>query len=218
MCGGARTRGAKEVEMGCATCDAAQEVARKQRLAIEPYRPGIQLLGTPEQNAVGRRWLDDLARTPTGRAVLDRVDRLAAAHGGKPETLIYDSTGQWAGIQLNDARGTAQGFDAWGRPVPGPGVDSGNIFIQYNQETTVTPRTPGGVLLGHELIHTIHSMEGANMTPFPDTSNPRDLGTTLEESRTIGIGRYADDPLSENRIRSEWSTPLPRREIHLTAP
>lgn len=64
------------------------------------------------------------------------------------------------------------------------------------------------VSLAHEMVHGYRMMKG---TFTGGTSNPRTLGTPAarEEDRAVGIGKYANEPLSENGVRLEHG--LPRR-------
>jgi hypothetical protein len=52
--------------------------------------------------------------------------------------------------------------------------------------------SPPFIALAHELIHALHGLKGEKK------------GTTKEEEeRTVGIGDFGDEPISENKIRSE---------------
>ncbi|MBI1811918.1 MAG: hypothetical protein HYR78_08345 [Nitrospirae bacterium] len=85
-------------------------------------------------------------------------------------------------------------------------TDSGNSYspaekvIEYNPEKDHIYsgnekwhyRDPE-IGLGHEAIHGLHDIEN-------------NLGSTreIEESKTVGIGKFSNDPYTENKIRSEY--------------
>jgi hypothetical protein len=56
--------------------------------------------------------------------------------------------------------------------------------------------SPPFVGLGHELIHALHSLQGENK------------GGSEEEKRTVGIGQYASEVISENALRKDANLPL----------
>ena len=57
---------------------------------------------------------------------------------------------------------------------------------------------PASIILGHELIHAWHTLEKTDQLAksFSDTK-------AIEEARTIGLGRFAKDALTENSLRRE---------------
>lgn len=62
--------------------------------------------------------------------------------------------------------------------------------------------TPAYVALAHELVHAFHTLSGDRNPDRPAGKAP------LEEARTVGAGKYADNRLCENAIRRENSLPL----------
>jgi hypothetical protein len=71
--------------------------------------------------------------------------------------------------------------------------------VKYNQNTIYTPdgSRPNFIGLAHELIHAMHNLHG-------DAS----ANTQTEEHRTVGIGLFAGEAISENTIRAEHGVPL----------
>lgn len=57
------------------------------------------------------------------------------------------------------------------------------------------------IVVGHELIHALHAMwsQISSHCPFED----RGLAPNHEEARTTGLGPYADEWLTENRLRAD---------------
>jgi hypothetical protein len=58
---------------------------------------------------------------------------------------------------------------------------------------------PAFIILGHELIHAYHSLCGSS-----DYGEGYHGNKAIEEARTIGLGPWANDPLTENGLRKEW--------------
>nr|WP_195761682.1 XopG/HopH/AvrPtoH family type III secretion system effector [Pantoea sp. 201603H] len=63
------------------------------------------------------------------------------------------------------------------------------------------------VSLGHELVHSYRMMKGTYTGGSSDRLDPK-TAAGQEESRAVGIGKYANEPLSENGIRQEHGLPL----------
>lgn len=74
--------------------------------------------------------------------------------------------------------------------------------------------TPAHIALGHELIHCLHFMSGDTNRHTTDREfDPGDSYIKHEEARTIGLGIYAGNRISENALRAEWGQP--RRKGYL---
>lgn len=67
-----------------------------------------------------------------------------------------------------------------------------NVQIITNKGETAFPF----IVLAHELIHSLHCLEGIKI-------DGRD-----EELWTTGIGKYANNPMSENAFRNQFGLPL----------
>src|SRR5262249_9723424 len=62
---------------------------------------------------------------------------------------------------------------------------------------------PPFIILGHELIHALHTLTNTSDYKYdPKTNN------AIEEARTIGLGPWKDDQLTENGLRDEWKVKL----------
>ena len=77
---------------------------------------------------------------------------------------------------------------------------------------------PDFIILGHELIHAHHSLLGS--TKYTLSEDPTDTkinvnDNAIEEARTIGIGPWAGEDLTEDGLRREWNIPL--RSTHTGA-
>ena len=210
--------------MGCLTCKAVDDAALRDGNLFEPYSSGIRLLGPPAGLVKLRAWLDQLKKTPTGSLLLQKIDDDARVHGGKPVTIAYikdarlDQIGA-AGFERGDT-GTASSFQITPDGVPhyerGTPMSSEKGYIVMG-DVADQPKTPGGVALGHELIHLDHYMNGEGLLTSPDPSDTGDLMGNQEESRTIGIDAWTKNTMSENQIRREWGN-LPLRTTHGSLP
>lgn len=103
----------------------------------------------------------------------------------------------------------ASGFDG----QTGPGWSEADNLVRWNTENQ--PNQPGDedqlngiptfIILGHELVHALHSLMGS--TKYTDNFSD---DKAIEECRTIGIGPWSVEPLTENGLRDEWK--LRKRE------
>ncbi|PPQ28717.1 M91 family zinc metallopeptidase [Rhodopila globiformis] len=59
---------------------------------------------------------------------------------------------------------------------------------------------PPFIILGHELAHALHTLQGTDNYG----AGIRD-DVAIEEARTIGLGPWANDNLTENGLREEWN-------------
>ncbi len=161
----------------------------------------IQLSGSPMFNNKVVRDLYLLSTTPTGRALLSRLEAAGETvtiteHPGvngfcRPVSWDRARAGDPTGsvVQYNpDYRSNA--FDS-----------SGNMLAQ-----------PPQVILGHELVHALNNSEGTHHTgtdPSPPASQPT---IDREESSAIGTGSHNGDAVTENGIRDDLG--LGRRDNH----
>lgn len=70
--------------------------------------------------------------------------------------------------------------------------------MKYTNAQIVTSKgeaTQSFIVLAHELIHSLHHVTGTR----------RD---TDEELWTTGLGKYSDEPMSENKIRDQFGIKL----------
>ena len=72
-------------------------------------------------------------------------------------------------------------------------------FMRFSNVQIMTrkgEKTYPFIVLAHELIHSLHCLQGIKM-------DGKD-----EELWTTGIGKYTDNPMSENAFRSQFGLPL----------
>lgn len=100
------------------------------------------------------------------------------------------------------------------------------VVILYSPEIAINVQNERGewmpcepqIVLGHELIHALHDLEGTSYPkgsrdPRPPASEPE---IEREEAATIGVGSHRDDFPTENALREDLG--LPRRGNHLALP
>jgi type VI secretion system secreted protein VgrG len=156
------------------------------------YGSAIVLDGDEEFRRKTIQALNEMALTPTGRALL------ASLEASDQTITIKPSTG-------GNGASPSDGSKAQRRPDGTPGDGCGST-VRFNPDRTVVGdgsedwhRRPPGVGLAHELIHANHSAHGTNdFTP-------------AGEDMAVGVAPYDTDPFTENRIRSEWYPPQPQR-------
>ncbi|MDR3373393.1 MAG: M91 family zinc metallopeptidase [Ancalomicrobiaceae bacterium] len=165
--------------------------------------------------------LDKIKATKSGKALLDFLE-----NSGKTITIVPTTSGnecQW------------ESWDA-GRKADGSKGRGSNSTVSFDANTekigTETWATrPPAIGLAHELIHAAHGADGSinfvraadgetKQKQVPndskvDGSNPPQIAMANEdEVRTVGIDPYANEPFSENKIRSEWQPPQPARPFY----
>lgn len=67
-------------------------------------------------------------------------------------------------------------------------------------------RRPPAIGLAHELIHSLHGSQGTSLQWVVDAG-----GACLEEVVTTGLPPYNFEELSDNKMRTQWSSKLPLR-------
>jgi uncharacterized Zn-binding protein involved in type VI secretion len=145
--------------------------------------------------------LDKIKSTPTGKAMLEALEKSGKTVTIKPTTGGNGVTGLSSGAFKN-VDGTK-------------GTGSGST-VSYNPKKKKIgnkrwEKRPPAVGLAHELVHAVHAANGDISTKpvkndsKPDPSNPKAYATEKEEEvRTVGIAPYDKESYSENKIRSEW--------------
>jgi type VI secretion system secreted protein VgrG len=192
----------------------------------EKYSDGISIGGPPEFRKKVRAQLDDLKTSPSGKAVLDKLDEQGrdgkgvTIHNepGSPETSADDyENAVPADAALDSVTGKVE--------VKKKGSGSASE-VDYDPDWQVTypdgqPCLPpqGGLL--HELIHATHNGNGTNLSQF-DMDDPSGGNSNHEEAQTMGsapydeTGPYGADSIlqpTENSYRSEKG--LPSRTSHV---
>ena len=161
----------------------------------------IKIEGTPEYRAEALAALARLMSRPNGRGLVN--DLASAPH----TTTIVDTGGPNVGNTENAANFNDGLYDyANGRP--GPGSDN---TVKWNPQRTKIDgedwqtRDPA-LGLGHELIHSHHSVRGtmAARTPVPyvdaDGNNRQSRDSELQ---AVGLGTHTGDAYTENNMRRE---------------
>ncbi len=65
------------------------------------------------------------------------------------------------------------------------------------------------VILYHELVHVLHNLQGERIDIFPaDGIKDNRLPLWEEEFRTVGLGTFIAEEISENKFRGELGVPL----------
>lgn len=167
------------------------------------YGHNIRIEGTPEFVRQSVALLDTLATLPTGKEILAQL----GATGNQTVIRRTEDMNAYAS-PLDRANLDAATYDAEGKA--GEGTDA---LVQWNPEFKMDSFTPE-IVMGHELIHALHIHKGElNMTRQHEGDN---IGTRLEELRTIGTDGFEDEALSENALRKEWNAAYPDRQVPTT--
>lgn len=171
----------------------------------ERVSAALVVRGAPEFRAKVKADLDALRRTRTGAALLAALDR-----AGKPVTIRFGPRDACEPLSeaAYAARATARGG---AMVVDQPGAGAGSIVTVRREDD---PCYPPVITLGHELIHALHNAQGVNLRQHDHRAI--DAGTdNHEEARTIGLGAYAREAITDNALRAELGNrALPRRRSH----
>lgn len=167
------------------------------------YGHNISIEGTPEFVEQSVALLDRLAALPTGKALLEQL----GATGQQTVIRLTEDDNAYAS-PLDYANASDASYDAEGKA--GAGTDA---LVQWNPELELEGFTPE-IIMGHELIHALHIHKGElNLTVQDEGAN---MGTRLEELRTIGTDGFEDEVLSENALRQEWNAAYPDQRVPTT--
>jgi hypothetical protein len=101
----------------------------------------------------------------------------------------------------------ADGFDGQN----GSGWDGGAKVMRWSPAGRIAESAdpdqlngiPPFIILGHELCHCLHTLQGTDSYGYAKFDD-----IAIEEARTIGLGPWATDGLSENGLREEWKYKL----------
>lgn len=174
------------------------------------YGQGIRIEGSPSFVASVEGTLDHLKRLPSGQTLVDQLGR--TGH----QTVIRDlrrrpisnAEKQNAYVEVLPP---GQVRDAILSPDGRPGAGTGALVMWNPDFNPKEFRQP--IILGHELLHALHVHKGEVDTTLKATG--RDEGVKLEELRTSGLESYAQEPISENKLRREWNALHPEDPIPL---
>lgn len=169
--------------VACAAPALGQAAATETTSRTQQVGPGITVSGSPEFVEATMLHFDTLRQTEVGREVIRRLQ-----DSGK-STAITETTDD-NGYETPDDMSKAELL-----PDGTPNVGT-NTRIQFNPNLE-----PAVATLGHELIHSMHDQLG---TAAPGTvTEGRNKGQGNVEMQAMGIGEYADEALTENKLRDE---------------
>lgn len=172
------------------------------------YGKAIVIEGDAEFQKKVKADLDAIAKTPSGKKMLDDLDKSGKTVTIKPTTEGNSVTGLSGGAMKKDGKN---------------GTGS-NSTVNYNPDRKSIgdekwETRPPAIGLAHELVHAQHASEGSiDMTKVdndskPDPSDPKKTEKeSLEEVRTAGIPPNDKDAYNENKIRGEWDPKQPERK------
>ena len=149
----------------------------------------VKVTVTAMANTVARPVLTEfqVRRFHLSSSEYDKAHNKKATHLAQKQPLGKKGEGTSVSVDWNPRQSVA--IDAHGRPSL---LDDTSLAF---------------VSLAHELVHGYRMMKG---TYTGGTSDRYDTGSPAgqEESRAVGIGKYAGEALSENGIRQEHGLPL----------
>ena len=155
------------------------------------YGKAITIEGDDDFKKKTRQCLDAINKTPTGAKMIKSIE-----DSGKKVTFKETSQGNSAQAKSSKAKRKADGS-------PGDGSSS---TVKYNPTKTQIGdgsepwmKRPPCVGLAHELVHVYHSANGTG--DFPPKS----------EDMAVGVPPYDTEPVTENKIRDEWTPKQPQR-------
>jgi hypothetical protein len=145
------------------------------------------------------------------KVLIDRVDITykMVVHDGEPRGYKMTPSGgrsfakpaeQRLGV-ASDAAADGKGASA----IVGWCQNQISYTAKTGKNAGTTHYVPPPVTLGHELIHGLHSLQGIRKSGRSITIDGKQ--TSEEEAQTVGIGPYAKDLLTENRLRSDFKLP-----------
>lgn len=156
------------------------------------YGKAITIDGSDDFKKKTKECLDAINKTPTGAKMLKSIE-----DSGQKVTFQETSNGNSA---TPDDRSKAQ------RKADGtPGAGTGST-VKYNPNKTQIGdgsepwmTRPPCVGVAHELVHVYHSANGTN-----------DF-TQKGEDMAVGNAPYDTEPVTENKMRDEWTPKQPQR-------
>ncbi|WP_329957250.1 M91 family zinc metallopeptidase [Izhakiella capsodis] len=148
--------------------------------------------------------LDKIESTDTGRTLLNCIELTSRLKSKK--LAIYLNCTELMVVAHCDAdaensRGTGSNFHCNLNAVEYP-CGQGISLVDFHACTVF-----------HELLHVFHNLNGERLTV--ESSQPEsqtDCSLLLEEARTVGLGAFSEEVLSENKFRVEIG--IPRRTFY----
>lgn len=188
-------------------------------LGEEKYSDGIVLRGSRDFRDKTRLALEQIAQTPTGKALLKSLNDSGKSVVIEPSKPFSDGS---FGNYADPADPVAASIDA--NKNPGKGSD---VTVGFRPDNAILgdgqgwKNRPPAIGLAHELVHAQHMATGTvddTQIPNdkrPDPTNPKAFATAeAEEVRTAGIPPEDTGAFTENKIRSEWPAKQPARPYY----
>ncbi len=161
---------------------------------------------------VGKRLLDAITgavEVPNKVVVIEEAP--GGANGLATAVPTLDTSDGFRARLRAPGEGRLLAAPAFDRIVRGGEGASG--IVRWNPANAIpfigTPR-PAYLSLGHELIHCLHYITADCYRKINDVVTLDagvDSGLAEEEARTVGLGPYADEAMSENAIREAFEQP-----------
>jgi len=178
-------------------------------LTPKTYGKAIKIEGDEEFRKKTIKALDDLKKTPTGKAMLESIEK-----SGKTVTIKPTTGGNSESAETGDGFVGPDG-------KPGKGTNSTVLFNPDNQKIGTEPweTRPPAIGLAHELIHAEQDANGTTKRGKTDNDKVKDPSdptkiqqTPTYEAETAGIPPHDKGKFTENKIRSEWDPKQPERK------
>ena len=145
--------------------------------------------------------IDKIESTDTGRTLLNGIELTSRLKS--KELVIYLNSAELAVIahcntDAENSRGTGSDFHCNLNAVEYP-CGLGISLVDFH-----------ACIVFHELLHVFHNLNGERLkveSSHPESQTHSPL--LLEEARTVGLGAFSEEVLSENKFREEIG--MPRR-------
>ncbi|EJS0736480.1 T3SS effector zinc metalloprotease NleD, partial [Escherichia coli] len=145
--------------------------------------------------------LDKIGSTETGRVLLNAIESISRL---KSETVVIHLNSSRLGviahrdIDAENHRGTGSDFHCNLNAVEYP-CGEGISVVDFH-----------ATIVFHELLHVFHNLNGERLKVESSRSESQKYSPLLlEEARTVGLGAFSEEVLSENKFREEIG--MPRR-------
>lgn len=166
----------------------------------------LKVEGTPEFQAKTMVSLAKLANTPTGLGLLQSLD-------SAPHTTTIKETSN--GNEVTDTAYMPPGptglLPKAFRNDDGTAGAGGDHVVLFNPDKKSIGSEPWqtrdpAIGLGHELVHADHAARGTNDKGASDYTglDGNTYNDNKREQQAVGLGPYADDPYTENKMRKEF--------------
>jgi hypothetical protein len=189
----------------CASKAAIEKRAEALMKRVKDGTSNISVEGDAAYKAKAHASLEKLAKTPTGLALLEGIERT-----GKPVKIEAPAAGKG-----NTETATNWNDGLYDRANGKPGKGTGST-VKFNPDrkqigdgSEAWHKRDPAVGLGHELIHSYHdangTTDGRDPVPYKDANGNNNSAPGYEQ-QTVGLGEYKDSPLTENNIRKDLDT------------